>query len=196
MEGLERFYVALIVAVLGSVAVFATAYVAKLGSSETIVLGAAAVIVAVVCGGFAWSGWDEHQQAAARGKIAMVITGAAEAEAGWYKSPGTSRTADLERYYVATGPGIGAIGQVVAHFRRERCRWGTGANEVINVQSVTTNGASATARTTEYYHQPRVCSGPPPPTPALGDENAKVTYELVRTPPGWRILSSSAIYIR
>jgi hypothetical protein len=84
----------------------------------------------------------------------------------------------------------------VSHFRDEQCRWGSLAYEVIDVKSVALTGDHAIVRATEYYHQPRVCTGAPPATAALGDENQRVTYDLVKTSAGWRILDTSATYIR
>ena len=45
-------------------------------------------------------------------------------------------------------------------------------------------------------HQPRVCAGPPPATSAKVDDMWKNTYRLRKTAHGWRIVSSSVIYIK
>lgn len=194
LHGYARFYVAALLAVVSAVVCF-IAYATKLGRREALILSGAAAVVLIVSGGYAWTGWQEHDRSATRGEISSIITDAADAETAWYEHPSGNYTARLKNYYVGGGPGLQAIVQVAAHFRHEQCRWGRLAHEIINVQSVAINGRTATAQTIEFYHQPRVCTGPPPATHALGDRSQKVTYELVQTGAGWRILSSSTTYL-
>jgi hypothetical protein len=144
----------------------------------------------------AWSGWSQHGERNDKSSITRTIQGAADVEASWYQHPRSDRLQELERYYVVGGPGISTIVGAARHFRQEHCRWAKDAHHLIDVRSVDLSGKSATVHSVETYHQPRLCSGPPPPTSAKVDAAWKNTYQLEKTGHGWRIISSSVIYLR
>ena len=101
--------------------------------------------------------------------VAATIQGAGNAEASWYEHPEQQRLANLERYYQPAASGGVAITEVIAaveKFNREGCRWGASEHHLIDIRSIKIDGNHAVAHTIESYHQPRVCSGPPPATSA------------------------------
>lgn len=203
LSGIERFVVGIGIAVISLICVAVT-FRAFARRERTWVLGAAAIFIAAGAG-LGWSGWSEHRDSNAKhaivreeAAVASTIQGAGNAEASWYEHPKQHRLADLERYYLPVSAGGVAITEVtdaVKKFNRERCRWASSEHHLIDIRSITVDGNHAVVHSVESYHQPRVCSGPPPATSAKIDDVWKNTYDLRKTKSGWRIVSDSVIYL-
>jgi hypothetical protein len=195
LQGLERFYSSVLLGAISVGAVISIAYFEHLRGGELVTVAALGAAAAAICGAFAVSGWNEHTGSNDASDIRSTIAGAAKTETAVFKAPSADSTTAMFDYYDRASTSLQEIAQVAQHFRQEHCHWAGSADELVDVQSVTIHGKDARARTLEYYHQPRVCTTPPT-TPPLGDQSARVTYELTKGPNGWRIVSTSATYLK